>query len=473
MRGRIIVVDDDELLLGFMVEHLSLTGYETKAFSSPIECKDYLNNTDSKKIDLIISDVKMNEMTGDELHSFIDKNHPHIGIILMTGFGNINHAVNAMRKGAFDYVTKPFNAKEISLRVKQFFEKKDKIKQPKLLKNSANISISQNGTAGSKDSLNQQNNETDKKFVGQDPSVTRLLNIIPIIAENDAPVLIQGESGTGKEVFAKQIQSYSKRANKPYIKINCANLPTELVESTLFGHVKGSFTGAVSDRNGAFDEAHGGTLLLDEITEINITVQAKLLRVLQEKEYTRVGSQKPIETNVRILATTNRNIIKSINDGLFREDLYYRINVFPIKIPSLKERKSDIPLLVNHFIELYTSKYQLNNKVICDKLLGELMNYEWRGNVRELENMIHRGVILSGNSDVIEKEHIENSLFSNLSDELGMEALSDVPLISIEEMELQLIKKAMEHTRGNQKKAAEILGITDRTIRNKLKNIQF
>jgi transcriptional regulator with PAS, ATPase and Fis domain len=298
------------------------------------------------------------------------------------------------------------------------------------------------------------------------------MRVLPKIARNNAPVMIQGESGTGKEVFAHQIHINSNRAKAPYIKINCANLPSELVESTLFGHKKGSFTGAINDQKGAFDEANTGTLLLDEITEIEINVQAKLLRVLQEKEFYRVGSQKPIKADVRILATSNRNIGQAIADGTFREDLYYRLNVFPISIPPLRYRKGDIPLLAQHFVERYAKQYDLGEKKISDDLMDYLMQQEWRGNVRELDNKIQRGVILSGDEPEITVEHIDNQLFSNVDDELSREVLSDMPLMSIEDMELHMIKKTLEHTQGNQKEASKLLGISDRTIRNKLKNIE-
>ena len=306
-------------------------------------------------------------------------------------------------------------------------------------------------------------------MVGETAAMKRLLSILPKIARNDAPVLIQSESGTGKEVYAKLLHLNSNRASGPYIKINCANLPTELVESTLFGHMKGAFTGAISDKKGAFDEADGGTLLLDEITEIDINVQAKLLRVLQEKEFQRIGSQKTTRTDVRVIATSNRNIPQAINDGAFRADLYYRLNVFPITIPPLRERREDIPLLANYFCEKYTDQYQLPPKHLDETLMQHLQQRDWQGNVRELDNLIHRGVILSHDESTITIDHVDNNMFSGVDHQMGREVLSDLPLMPIEEMELQLIKKALERTGGNQKEAAKILGISDRTIRNKLR----
>jgi DNA-binding NtrC family response regulator len=469
MKGHIVIIDDDNLLLEFMEEHLSMNDFKIDAFESPVKATEFLQ---SNKPDLVVTDVKMNEMTGDEILAFVKKNCPETGVIMITGFGNIQHSVNALRKGAYDYITKPFKAKELLFRVSRYFESDPSDVGPKKPSgtDSKPRKIEREKSTHVK-KIDPSSNGEENQFVGNDPKIKKLLRLLPQIARNDAPVMIQGESGTGKEVFAHQIHVNSDRAGKPYIKINCANLPSELVESTLFGHLKGSFTGAVADRKGAFDEADGGTLLLDEITEIDINVQAKLLRVLQEKEFYRVGSQKPIKVDVRILATSNRILGQAISEGTFREDLYYRLNVFPITIPPLRHRREDIPLLANHFVQEYTRKYGLEEKKLSNELINHLMTQEWRGNVRELNNKIHRGVILSQDSVEIKPEHIENQLFSNVDENLSNEVLTDLPLMAIEDMELHLIKKALEHTQGNQKEASKILGISDRTIRNKLKNL--
>lgn len=469
MENRILILDDDNLLLDFMDEHLSSQGYQIVAFSSPVKAIEYLNEN---SVDLVITDVKMNEMTGDEILAFVKEHHPDTGVIMITGFGNIQHSVNALRKGAYDYITKPFKAKEITFRVERYFNAGNEESGPaKAFGGKQAPRKKERDKIEHVKRIGKSDFNSNEKFVGDDPGIKKLMRILPKIARNDAPVMIQGESGTGKEVFAYQIHINSNRANAPYIKINCANLPKELVESTLFGHLKGSFTGATDDRKGAFDEADGGTLLLDEITEIDINVQAKLLRVLQEKEFYRVGSQKPIKADVRIMATSNRSLGQAIADGIFREDLYFRLNVFPISIPPLRYRKGDIPLLANFFVERYTDHYQMEEKTLSDELMDYLMNQEWRGNVRELDNKIHRGVILSHDNSEIKIEHIENQLFSNIDDELSREVLSDLPLMSIEDMELHMIKKTLEHTQGNQKEASKLLGISDRTIRNKLKNL--
>ncbi|MGN8226784.1 sigma-54-dependent transcriptional regulator [Gracilimonas sp. BCB1] len=466
MKHSILVVDDDELLLGFMEEILTKEGFEVHAFESPVKATQHL---EKNSVDLVITDVKMNEMTGDEVLATVQKNYSNTGVIMITGFGNINHAVRALHKGAFDYITKPFKAKEIIYRVNRYFDTdpEERDKKPKSVAHTP-----REDKKGDLVSPVDDSEEVGNKFIGNHPQIKKLLRIIPQIARNSAPVLIQGESGTGKEVFAHQIHTNSNRAQGPYIKINCANLPSELVESTLFGHLEGSFTGATSDRKGAFDAAEGGTLLLDEITEIELNVQAKLLRVLQENEFYRVGSQEPVKADVRILATSNRNIAEAIADKQFREDLYYRLNVFPVEIPPLRERRSDIPVLANYFVEHYTAKYGLEKKELSEELLNHLTEQEWRGNVRELNNKIHRGIILAQDSDEITMEHIDHEMFSSVDDRLNKEVLAtDLPLMSIEEMELQLIQKALEHTQGNQKKAAKLLGISDRTIRNKLKQL--
>ncbi|MEX2585820.1 MAG: sigma-54 dependent transcriptional regulator [Balneolaceae bacterium] len=389
MKGRILLINDDEHLLRFMDEYLTMNGYKTQIFQSPLEAINQLNT---------------------ERHG--------------------TYAPNDIQ--TYNYQSEP------------------------------DYSISQK----------KKENEASLQFIGQDPQIKKLLHLLPRIAQSDAPILIQGESGSGKEVFAHQIHQKSLRSNKPYIKINCANLPSEMAESTLFGHIKSPFTGVFSNKRGVFDAANGGTLLLEEITEIDINTQAKLLRVLQDKKFCRVGSQKPVQTDIRILATTNRNIADAITDDSFREDLYYRLNVFPISIPPLRERQDDIMLLARHFVDRYTTRYKMEKKSLSPEVETYFKEVEWRGNVRELDNKIHRGVVLSHTNEIITMEHIENNLFSTVDKELTRDVVNDLPLISIEDMELQLIKRTLEHTMGNQKKAAEILGISDRTIRNKLKKRQ-
>ena len=488
MKGRILVLDDEDLMLQFLQKQLSQHDFNVVTYQSPQKA---LKTLSDNPVDLVISDVKMPELNGDEVLSHIKEHHPEIGVILITGYGSINHAVRTVRKGAFDYISKPFSGAEIVARVKAFFKHREKTgktyfegdslaPEPGELKKqgqddegkkSTNKDSSKKEKDSSKGQVNLAIQRYDVKLIGDHPKIKQLVNALPQIAQNNAPVLIQGESGTGKEVFASLIHYNSQRSEGPYIKINCANLPRELVESTLFGHVKGAFTGAVSDAKGAFEEADGGTLLLDEITEIDIAVQAKLLRVLQEREFQRIGSQKTKKVDVRIIATSNRNIGQSIKENAFREDLYYRLNVFPIHIPPLRERKDDIPLLAQYFCDKYVGENDLKEKEISEGLMDYLMAQDWKGNVRELANLIQRGVLMATNDDEVTVDHVKNFLFNNIDDEIRSELMNDLPLLPIEEMELKMIRLALNKTNGNQKEAADLLGISDRTIRNKLKKL--
>lgn len=472
MKEKIFIIDDDPHILSYMKEHLTLHKFNVDAFQSPREALETFSSGDEKP-SLVITDVKMDELTGDDVLNHILKNHPTTGVILITGFGNISHSVNAMRKGAFDYITKPFSGREFISRVKQFFTYKEKQSTHSVPASATDTTVPKEVPETDNTPIQSTSNDSATRLVGNDSKIKKLISILPQIAPTNAPVMIQGESGTGKEVYASLIQQHSNRTDKPYVKINCANLPSELVESTLFGHVKGAFTGAIDNKEGAFKEADGGTLLLDEITEVDIAVQAKLLRVLQEKEFRKVGSQKPQKVDVRIISTTNRKVGEAIANGEFRKDLYYRLNVFPIQMPSLRERVKDIPLLAEHFIQKYSREFELPDKKMAPELKKLLLKKDWSGNVRELENYIQRGVIMSQEEETIRVDHIENPLFQNMDEDLSREVLNDIPVLPIEEMELQMIKKALEKTNGNQKEAGELLGISDRTIRNKLKKIDF
>lgn len=460
----ILVIDDEELILRLLEKQLTNGGYKVQTFLSPVKALEWLG---TNSVELVISDVKMLEMSGDEVLGQLKKHHPDVGLIFITGHGTINHAVRALQKGAFDYVSKPFSSAEILARVKAFFVSKDEGKIHNFIsapKSNEGEDLIRNDKAPKKSS-----DRYEVKFVGSHPKVEKLISALPQIANNSAPVFIQGESGTGKEVFASLVHFNSDRANKPYIRINCANLPSELVESTLFGHIKGAFTGAVSDAKGAFAEADTGTLLLDEITEVSTAVQAKLLRVLQEKEFNRVGSQKTNKVDVRIVATTNRIVSEAISEGILREDLYYRLNVFPIFIPPLRDRKTDIIIVAEYLIDKFCSEHNLPNKTIEPALVAYMNEQDWPGNVRELSNFIQRGVLMSGDSTTIGLQDVKNALFTSVDEGIKNELPVDLPLLPIDEMEMRMIEMALQKTNGNQKEAAKLLGISDRTIRNKLK----
>jgi DNA-binding NtrC family response regulator len=295
--------------------------------------------------------------------------------------------------------------------------------------------------------------------------------MLPLVSQNKAPVFIQGESGTGKEILARLIHQTSNRADGPFVALNCANLPIELVESHLFGHRKGSFTGAIEDVTGAFEQANGGTLLLDEITEIASGVQAKLLRVLQEQVIRRVGASETQPVDVRVIATSNRDLSEAISDGSFREDLYHRLSVFPLTIPPLRERTSDVPLLANHFVDKYCVLYGLPDKEVAPDLMNHFVADAWSGNVRSLENMVQRGVLLSADRTKIQRGDVMHDFFADArpSQAASNKDLFEGQIMTIEEMEHVMIMRALNESNNNQQIASERLGISARTIRNKLR----
>ncbi len=402
--------------------------------------------------DLVVTDFMMPDMDGLELLAHIRQEYPETRVIMITAHANVQHAVRTMQYGAIDYIAKPFATADLVERVK------------------ASLATPAEAPEKPKTRAKAPAKKTRAKvsFIGEAPNVQRLKERLPRVAKNRAPVFIQGESGTGKEVLARQIHLMSDRAEGPYVTINCANLPRELVESHLFGHRKGAFTGAIDDMVGAFERAHGGTLLLDEITEVEPAVQAKLLRVLQEREFQRVGTTEPQKVDVRVIATSNRNVGEAIAEGVFREDLYHRLSVFPLMVPPLRERISDVPLLAKHFVHKYCELYGLPEKTISRDLMRRFKSHPWPGNVRQLENMVQRGVILSADEDVIEVEHVFDEFFAE-AEANGTGRLPDEKMQTIEDMERYMILQALSESGNNQQLAAERLGISARTIRNKLR----
>ncbi len=385
----ILIVDDDELVLESLKMVLKEAGYKVKAISVPEKA---LSVFDKYSIDLVITDLKMPNISGIELLKEIKQKAPDCPVIMMTAYATVETAVEAMKQGAVDYIMKPFSADELELIVKRAIKEKE-IKEENVRLKEIVKSVTKSG---------------DDLFVGEHPKIKELKCLIEKIALTDATVLIMGESGTGKELVAKMIHSLSSRQNGPYIRMNCAAIPEGLIESELFGFERGAFTGAVQPRRGKFELANGGTILLDEIGEMPINLQAKLLRVLQEKEIDRLGG-RTIPIDVRVIATTNRDLAKEVKEGHFREDLFYRLSVFPIYIPPLRDRRDDIPLLVRHFLSIYSRKIGKEIEGVEKKAMQMLLNYDWPGNVRELENCIYRAVILA-NGPTIKEEDI---LFSS------------------------------------------------------------
>ncbi len=444
-KQKILVVDDDDHLRLVLQETLTSCGYQVMVAASGNEAVKIL---DQEEIDLLITDLMMPGIKGVELVGLAKEKQPQIGAIVITAYGTIDRAVESMQKGAFDFITKPFSINQIESRVQRFFEFQNLQKENVVLKKKL------------------ENYRIDTKIVGQSAAIQEVLEHINIVANSDATVFIRGESGTGKELVAQAIHDRSDRADKPFRKINCAAVPETLFESTLFGHEKGAFSGAYRQQKGIFEECHEGTILLDEISEIPYSLQAKLLRVLQEMKITRVGSTEEIPVDVRVIATTNRNIDELINSGKFREDLFFRLNVFPITLPPLRERKEDIPLIIEHFLSSYKDKYKYESKKISPSLMEKIMNYHWPGNVRQLKHMLERAILFSGKDELITEKHFKFEEEGKRSKTETEKSLPDV--MPLAEMERKLIFAALKKTNNHKTKAAELLGITVRTLRNKL-----
>lgn len=440
---RILVVDDDLSLRTILEETLSTAGFKVKIAKDGKSALEFLGED---QFDLVISDLMMPGMTGIEFMVAAKSMDEHLGFLIITAYGTVETAVEALQRGAFDFVTKPFSISQIESRVNRYFEYQDLKSENKALKRK----------------LSDERKHTH--LIGKSPEMLRVFSQISTVARSDAPVFIQGESGTGKELIAQSIHDGSDRSDKPFLKINCSAIPESLFESTLFGHEKGSFTNAIKMHKGLFEEADCGTLLLDEISEIPTSMQAKLLRVLQNHTITRVGNTQELDVDVRVIATSNQDLERLIRDGHFRADLYYRLNVFPIMVPPLRQRNSDIPLLVDHFLAKFKAKYLFTNKDIAAESLKSITMMDWPGNVRQLENIIERAVLYSGDN-----EKITHADFNLEADVLNANDTGSIKTVTtIAEMEKQMIHNALKRTSNNRTQAADLLGISVRTLRNKL-----
>jgi DNA-binding NtrC family response regulator len=388
--------------------------------------------------DLVITELNLPHMSGIELLKRIRDANQSLPVIVISADAGVSEAVEAMRSGASDFIVKPLTTEMIGIIATQTPSRP----------------------------FNAIRSKQDKKptIITKNKEMHRLLEQSRDIADSQASIFIQGESGTGKELFARHIHNHSNRRHKPFVAINCSALPETLLESELFGHEKGSFTGAVTSKKGKFELANHGTMLLDEISEMDIQLQSKLLRVLQEREIDRIGGMEPIPVDVRIIATTNRDIEKQIRDGRFREDLFYRLNVVPFHLPPLRDKRDDIPLLAQHFIEKYNRLDGRNVKGLTEEVVELLMQKPWKGNVRELENVIERALLMC-KGDLIQKDDL---LTHDKSDAAEDVKLPFVPTVSLKEMEKKVIFSALDQTDGNRTRAADILGISVRTLRNKL-----
>ncbi|AEF94030.1 two component, sigma54 specific, transcriptional regulator, Fis family [Desulfotomaculum nigrificans CO-1-SRB] len=439
MTRKILVIDDEEHMCWALEKGLRQEGYQVLTATRGKQGLELIRN---EVPSLVILDLKMPEMDGLEVLVRAKEMMPKLPVIMITAHGTIDTAIEAMKLGATDYITKPFDLDELKLVVKQA-----------LMVNQLEVEVN---------FLRSELSQKYDRIVGNSQAIQDVCTLIEKVADSNATVLITGESGTGKEVTALTIHQLSSRRDKPFVPINCAALPESLLESELFGHEKGAFTGAVARKLGRFELANEGTLFLDEITEMPLSMQVKLLRVLQEKTFERVGGTESIQVDVRVIAATNRDPMECIKKGTFREDLYYRLNVLPIKLPPLRERVEDIPLLVMHFLKKFNPSKE---PAISPDAMGLLSTYQWPGNIRELQNVIERAVILSQGQEIkpyhLPKE-IQKTDTNKGSEEQNTGLVINFPDqgISLEELEKELILKALEKSNGNQTKASQLLGIT-------------
>jgi len=445
----IIIIEDNETMRLGMVESLHREGYHVKDYANGV---DALTAFKEKRVSLIITDLKMEPLDGMEVLRQVKEIHPHTEVLIVSAYGSIDTAVQAIQRGAADFLTKPFSPEELRIRVKSIMSK---IQHRQELENL----MEQNRI------LNEELALQYEDMVGTSQAMKEVFALIQQVADKDSSVLIQGESGTGKELIARAIHRNSKRAEKSFIKINCGALNENLLESELFGHEKGAFTGAVRQKRGRFELANQGTLFLDEIGDISPAMQIKLLRVVQEGEFERVGGEDTIRTDVRIITATNRDLQKLIYEDKFREDLYYRLSVIPITLPPLRERRDDIPALVNHFLKKVAQKFQQPIKTINRQAVELLYNYSWPGNIRELENLIERLFVICTGEE-IDSEIIAAHLnpAQNVSKEGIHKALDD----ALFNYEKNLIMQAMKKAGGIKNKAAKILGIKTSSLYYKL-----
>lgn len=443
----ILIVDDEKSVRESLEKVLSKAGYVTRTASSGNEALKILGK---RNTDLILSDLKMPDGDGFELLRAVKKHHPDVEVILLTGYGTIEKAVEAMKEGAYDFITKPVKKAVILSTVERAIERQNLTQENRYLK-------AQLGKG-----------HDYAEIIGKSQALKDVLNMVDRVAPLVSTVLITGASGTGKELIARAIHRKGPRAHKRFVPINCAAIPENLIESELFGHVKGSFTGATRDKSGLFKVADGGTIFLDEIVSVPLNLQVKLLRAIEQKEIMPVGSTTPQIVDVRIIAATNKNLANEVEQGNFREDLYYRLNVVGINIPPLKERIEDIPELTQFFIKRYNA--QLNKQVqgVDKRVMQLFMEYEWKGNVRELENAIERAMILC-DADTLTLEHFPH-IFSKMDNGQGLDA--DLRS-SVKRFEQDMIRRTLEMVEHDKNKAAKMLGLSLSSLYRKIAELDI
>jgi len=402
--------------------------------------------------DLMIVDVRLPDGEGTALLKQLQLRPVKPLVVMISGFGTVDLAVECMSNGAFTFLTKPFSPEQLAVTLKKAEEHTQLVKVNQFLSRA-------------------EDEDSGSELIGQSQSIEQLRQLIRKVARTQATVLIQGESGTGKELVARALYRQSPRANAPFIKVNCAAIPENLIESEFFGHEKGAFTGALNKREGRFELAHGGTILLDEISEISSTLQAKLLRVLQEREFERVGGNRTVKVDVRVIATTNRHLEESVERKEFRQDLFFRLNVVPIVVSPLRDRKEDVPLLADQFLQRFARKHGVEVRRISNECLAAFEIHAWPGNVRELQNVIERAVILCSEGGVLEPAHLGLAPKGVKAASTTETSVSE--FCSLSEIEKRHILAALERSKGNRTHAAKLLGISIRTLRNKLNEYNF
>jgi two-component system response regulator PilR (NtrC family) len=449
MKPRLLVVDDEESIREFLEIMLKKEGYEVTCAEDGAKAKDILAK---KSFDMVISDLQMPNMTGIELLKHVKDSYPDLVFMLITAFGTTESAVEAMKMGAYDYLTKPFKIDEVRMNIQNALRTKNLEVENRVLKKELGKEYS------------------FQNLVGNSEEMHRIYDLVKRVSMTPTNVLITGESGTGKEVVAKAIHYNGPLKDKPFVTINCGAIPEQLMESEMFGHKKGSFTGAIADKVGLFEVADGGTLFLDEVGELPLTIQVKLLRAIQERVIRRVGATEDIKVDVRICAATNRNLEEMVKDQSFRQDLFYRLNVIGIRTPALRERRDDIPLLANHFLKKYNDRLTKTIGTISTEAMEMLKKYDYPGNVRELENIIERTVALEGGATILPESlppfvntPSGRKMASSHEIEMGDDGIDLDKVIG--QIEKELLVKAIHASNGVKKRAAKLLHITFRSMR--------
>jgi two-component system response regulator AtoC len=440
---KVLVVDDEAIVREALDDWLKDIGYQVFTAENGHKALEVI---DKEKPGIMIADLVMPGMDGIELMKRAKAQQPNIEVIIITAYASIPTAITAMKEGAYDYIEKPFCPERAELLVKKLAEHQELVEE--------NFSLRQK----------LEDRYRFENIIAKSSKMQRVIEVIKVVAKSNATVLITGESGTGKELVARAIHSQSDRRNKPFVAVSCAALPESLLESELFGHEKGSFTGAYAQKKGKFEFANGGTLFLDEIGEMSANIQVHLLRVLEEKEFTRVGGNEPIKVDVRVISATNKDLRKAIEKQEFREDLYYRLNVVNIELPPLRERKEDIPLLAEHFLHKFAVENRKEVTQFSPEAIESLLAYDWPGNVRELENAIERAIILSKDSPITTAALPQENLSLVGSASIGK---------NLKEVEKSHILNVLRETGDNYSEAARILGVSRMTLYNKAKEYGF